>query len=1242
LEVAPVIVSDCPSREELAALVRGLLSGDALDRVAAHIDDCPACLAAAQEIWPGDARIAELCRDGGSAKPRPTALEQRYVTLRLHAAGGLGEVHVAHDTELGRQVALKRIRPARADDPDSRRRFLREAAVTARLEHPGVVPVYGLVSDPEGGPSYAMRLVAGQSLHQAIRAYHDAERLGRDLTERRLALRGLLTRFVAVCQTVAYAHSRGVVHRDLKPANVMLGPYGETLVVDWGLAKPISAPAAADEETTDPTAPDSDNTGTGLTVGTPAYMSPEQAAGRHAEIGPASDVYGLGATLYTILTGKPPFEGEEGAVLKASERMTPVPPRRANRSVPPPLEAVCLRAMAPRPQDRFASAADLGAEVERWLAGEPVQSYPERWPARAARWARRHRAAAAALVAGLLVAAVLGGGGSAWLAREAADRRSERTRLQLKDSEAVGRALAELPDLVRAWRFREAAGLLDQTTAGLSEFAPPEVRGRLEAALADVRLAERLDAVRLEKLENSAVVGWKVDTTIAAAAGYREAFKRYGLDCMSGEVAALGERIAMSPVREALLAGLDDWATGERNDRQRERLTRIARAADPHPWRDQFRDSVARRDQAAACQLAKQANVEQLTPTVLEALATALGDETSEGERLLRRAQIRHPADLWLNFRLGYAAMRKNDPASVAGGIGYYSACLAARETVVVYLNLADGLFRIGDPAGAEAACRRAVELDPTSAWAQAFLANIFYRRGDLSAAVFAYRRALELDPNLAWANVGLGDALTKQRDLAGAAAAYRRAVELAPQSDIPHLSLGIALHNLGDLPRAATALRRAIELDPKSAKAHARLGMVLEALGDLAGATTALNRVTELDPKNASAHSNLGIVLFRRGDTAGAVAACRRAVELDPKNATALVSLGGALYRLGDLAEALAVYRRAVELDPKNAIAHSNLGMALLKQGDFAGAAAACRRAIELDPKNARAHTNLGVALQRLGDLAGAAATLRRVTELDPKDATAHSNLANVLTERGDLEGAATAYRRAVELAPKDAHADLCLAYVLMQLGRFAEAKAPAQRALDLLPPGQPGREKAASQLERCELMLRLESKLPAVLRGEARPADAAEQIALAELAIVTRRYAAAARLYEDLLQKDPGAVDVVGDYRRYNAACAAARAACGPGMDDPAPDAAERARWRRQALGWLQADLKVHSARLAAADPMPKDEARRALRHWQSDPALAGVRDTAGLAALPADERDEWRRFWTDVAETLTAHRK
>src|SRR5262249_2727787 len=141
------------------------------------------------------------------------------------------------DGELDREVALKSILSDRADEPEHRRRFLREAQLTGRLEHPGIVPVYGLVWGADGRPSYAMRFIQGESLKDAVARFHAANRPGRDLGDQRLALRQLLGRFVAVCNAVAYAHSRGVVHRDLKPANIMLGRYGETLVVDWGLAR---------------------------------------------------------------------------------------------------------------------------------------------------------------------------------------------------------------------------------------------------------------------------------------------------------------------------------------------------------------------------------------------------------------------------------------------------------------------------------------------------------------------------------------------------------------------------------------------------------------------------------------------------------------------------------------------------------------------------------------------------------------------------------------------------------------------------------------------------------------------------------------------------------------------------------------------------------------------------------------------------------------------------------------------
>ena len=240
----------------------------------------------------------------------------RYRVLRWHAGGGLGEVFLAEDTELHREVALKEIREEYADDPARRHRFVLEAEVTGGLEHPGIVPVYGLGVYADGRPLLRHALHPGQTLREAIDAFHAAEKPGRDPGERRLAFRALLGRFIDVCNAVAYAHSRGVLHRDLKPANVMLGRFGETLVVDWGLAKAGVEPRPEDGGRRPSSRPCARRRGagrpapaTGAALGTPGFMSPEQASGDLDALGPASDIYSLGAMLYVLLTGKRPFAG---------------------------------------------------------------------------------------------------------------------------------------------------------------------------------------------------------------------------------------------------------------------------------------------------------------------------------------------------------------------------------------------------------------------------------------------------------------------------------------------------------------------------------------------------------------------------------------------------------------------------------------------------------------------------------------------------------------------------------------------------------------------------------------------------------------------------------------------------------------------------------------------------------------------------------------------------------------------
>jgi serine/threonine-protein kinase len=330
----------------------------------------------------------------------PLGASDRYTLSRIHSKGGLGQVWLARDVTLEREVAFKEIRPEHAEEPSILSRFLREARITGRLEHPGIVPVYELSRRPDSGrPFYTMRFIRGRTLREAIAEYHAKQGRGESTP---LDFSALLTAFLGAANTVAYAHANGVIHRDLKGDNVIVGDFGEVIVLDWGLAKAIG-------DADDAPATETRTVGTvvGQVMGTPSYMSPEQAAGRTAAVGTPSDVYSLGAILFEILTGRAPVSGDDvDDIVRRAATETRPRARSIRRDAPRALDAVCAKALALDPADRYPTASELAGDVRRFLADEPVGAWREPWTVRSGRWARRHKPLVAGATA-LLTTAVL-------------------------------------------------------------------------------------------------------------------------------------------------------------------------------------------------------------------------------------------------------------------------------------------------------------------------------------------------------------------------------------------------------------------------------------------------------------------------------------------------------------------------------------------------------------------------------------------------------------------------------------------------------------------------------------------------------------------------------------------------------------------------------------------------------------------------------------------------------------------
>jgi serine/threonine-protein kinase len=1110
----------------------------------------------------------------------------------------MGTILRVRDPEFGRDLALKLL-PGPADQSAIVRRFLDEARIAGQLQHPGVVPVHELSQLPDQRPYFTMKLVEGRTLAGLLA----------DRSDPAVNLPRFLKVFEQVCQTLAYAHSRGVIHRDLKPSNVMVGAFGEVQIMDWGLAKRVAGapgPASIDEMgAASGRSPNADCTASraldvldvtlrGQVMGTPAYMPPEQARGEIDRLDERCDVFGLGAILCEILTGKPPFVGAkwEDALRRAKRGMlTEVHGRLDRCEADPELLRLAKACLAAEPGDRPRNAGVVAKAVASYLTGvqerlraaelerATVQARVDEARAKAAA-EKRARRLTVGLAAAVVVALVLAGSWL-WVAHERAARQTEELRERDRRVSAELERVDSLRDQAQL-RPAESQSLVAEALAsaqranGLLDQGPAhaELRQRVQALVAELLQAERdrRMTARLEqaRLSQASVKDGHFDLA-AADAEYAAAFREYGIDVRTEAFEPTVERLRATTIRAELAAALDDWALVQGEGLQRQRLRDLASAADPDPQRSRVRDALARNDRKALLELAEGEKVVSLPAPTLILLAQALRSQGAfaENELLLRRAQRHYPGDFWVNHELAYF-LGATRPPQLDEAIRFYTAALALRgQSPGVYVNF--GVVQM--------------------------------RRGRLDEAITAYQRAIELKPDYGQAYCNLGLALVRRGRPDEALDACRKAQQLQPESPVAFCNAAYAFLEKGLLDDAFAACRKALELDPNYAEAYCTKGSIYQSRGQLDDALTAYQKAIQLKPALSEPYNNIGSILWRKGQPEEALPHFRRAVELEPTYANAYFNLGRNLSDLGRQDEAIPVYQKAIELNPKDGDSSINLGSILLQKGRFKEAVDVLERAVRLRPQAYGAHYNLGNAYMKLGRLDDAAYWFRKTIEINPNYAQAHCNLGSVLRERGEFQASLDAYRQGHKLGSKSPHWSY----------------------------------PSAEWVREAERLVELDERLEKVLRGAAAPKDDAERVVLVSFCQQNkRRFATAAHLWQEIFAATPALAEDPSLGYRYSAAGAAARAACGQGDDAAQLDNQARTSLRGQAQTWLRADLAAWRKR-SETSVASRQAVHQNMHQWQRDPAFAGMRGDAALARLPEGERSAWRQLWADVAALL-----
>ena len=1016
----------------------------------------------------------------------------RYEIETSVAMGGMGRIYKARDERINRNVAYKVLLPRALERPALVDRFIDEAQITGQLEHPGIVPIYDLGKQRDGSPFYAMKMVHGETLGHAIAEYHQLD--VRD-EQRSIVFRRLLRNFIDVCNAIAYAHGRGVLHRDLKPQNIMVGGYGETIVLDWGLAKILDPQLISTDSESDPDAIEPDTihvppsesetavvtpvkratgsmsrstdtaTEMGAVLGTPEFMPPEQARGALAELDFRSDTYSLGGIPYQILTGYTPIPRDKSVKDKLAMVIAGniKEPRQLNPAIPKPIEAVCLKALSLDRSDRYETAKDLAADVERYLADEPVTAMTDPLLTRLLRWCKRNKTPVVAALSTFVVATVFLVG---W-------KQIEAHRIQSLRAD-VSQLLQQVKDAEGDQDYEVAEDCLQQADALLNIEDADELVD-LKNVHAEIKI----------RVDNVKTILSKVKQLLADAerAAQNDEFQK-AVNLAETAEDAVENRQELKDTHTEVVTKKNAYLALRKESEQRESKKKkydlfVDLADEARFYGTRFTGESPQE----LAKTIKQSALEALKVFQLDEDKNVLVDTSYLDEHELTR--IRELSfELWLilsdairDEAMNFAAEQKAEAniealhwLNKAAEIGVQSRALSMRR--------ADLLRSLGKTDEAEVAERLANSIEPSTALDHFLLGEMKRKNGEYKTALHFYEQTLDMSPDHFWARSFSGLCNLQLNKFETARHCYERCSKARPGFVWTYLTLAVAESKLGNVDTSLANFAKAENLDNEYYGLYLNRGAVYanrmsEAINEAerklegGGGSTVW---TEMNPQIVD-------------DYQKAVSDFKKATSLRNDRYRPYFNLGevhrrmaywklqgeqGAVATVESLVQAVDALIRAKDIAPDNANIREVLGNVYWMQENYEGAEFENEEAIELYSRATgvhRAPERIAKCYQQLGGIhfdqgkmGSAKAAFEAAIKTGAHDAKVVAELAQAQLKDKEYAAAEKNFDRYLAMYPSELSSARAKAEVLEAraearagLGKFEQAMDDYTRALQI-----------------------------------------------------------------------------------------------------------------------------------------------------------------------------------------------